>query len=57
MARAGKKDREKKDKVSILKVIWQYVFLWPTIRTYFLAFKSVKHRETGEKEKVEIIEE
>jgi hypothetical protein len=58
---ARKKERKEKrprKKRTTLKAILHYVFLWPTIRSYFMWFKYVKHKKKGgKKEKIVIIED
>jgi hypothetical protein len=51
--------KERKKKPSVFKSLLQfYVFLWPTIRTYFMWFKYFKtKKKRHKKEKIEIIEE
>lgn len=57
MEKKREKQKRKKGR-SALRVFLQYIFLWPSLRTYFSIWFGYKHRDKKKKkEKVVIIED
>jgi hypothetical protein len=54
----NKKPKKPRKHRSTIRAILHYIFLWPSIRLYYLWFKMMKHRKKGKKkERVVIIED